>query len=132
MIKDAYTAREIAELQLEGWPTTERAYKLMATRESWASRPRAAVGGGKEYLRLKLPLDLQLAILKRWLCSFSSMDTAIRHIRTMQAEQEDRLKQLSKNEQLALQQLLRPHRLAFVVLAVVQLLQAIITIWGQA
>lgn len=65
IIKDAYTARELAALQLDGWPQSQRAYEIRTRREQWVSRPRNAVGGGVEYPHFTLPRDLQQAILAK-------------------------------------------------------------------
>lgn len=65
MIKHAYTARELAELQLDGWPQTLRAFQIRAQREGWPSRPRQASGGGFEFPFATLPAELQNAIITK-------------------------------------------------------------------
>lgn len=54
-IKEAYTAREIAERLGKG----ERAVQLAAKRENWQSRPRSGRGGGFEYPTITLPADVR-------------------------------------------------------------------------
>lgn len=65
MLKEAYTARELAEMKLLGWPTTKSGIIRLATRKNWTCRPRAAVGGGVEYLFATLPEDLRNAIIAK-------------------------------------------------------------------
>lgn len=61
----AYSAAELAEMKLPGSPETERGVKMLAARQSWASRPRLARGGGVEYPLATLPADLRDAIIAR-------------------------------------------------------------------
>lgn len=51
MLRDAYTAKELAEIL----GVTDRAIQLRAKRESWDFRKRQGRGGGKEYLLASMP-----------------------------------------------------------------------------
>jgi len=64
MIKEWYTAKELAELELDGMPGTERAYQLKAKKEDWVWRPRKS-GKGKEYHVKNLPDAVQIQIIER-------------------------------------------------------------------
>lgn len=62
MIKEAFTARELAELKLQGWPHTKRGFTKKLADQS--SRPRQGAGGGREFPFADLPPALQVAILE--------------------------------------------------------------------
>ena len=55
MLKDAYTAKEVAELS----GVTERTISRRATIEQWPSRPRTGRGGGVEYPLLSMPSKIR-------------------------------------------------------------------------
>ncbi|MBM3619005.1 MAG: transposase, partial [Alphaproteobacteria bacterium] len=63
MIKSAYTARELAEMKLPGFPESQQGLNYIAKKGEWTSRPRQAVGGGVEYPFATLPAELKKAIL---------------------------------------------------------------------
>ncbi|MDX2094336.1 MAG: transposase [Alphaproteobacteria bacterium] len=65
MIKVAYTARELAEMTLSGWPNTRQGIEYLAKKGRWPSKPREARGGGSEYPLATLPAALQKAIIGR-------------------------------------------------------------------
>lgn len=65
IINRAFTARELADMRLPGFPATPQKINSRAMREIWASQPRQAIGGGREYPFSTLPLDLQSAIITR-------------------------------------------------------------------
>lgn len=63
MIKTAYTARELAEMQLAILPLRREHITRKATVENWPSQPRSGAGGGREFLFATLPPVLQQAIM---------------------------------------------------------------------
>lgn len=63
MIKTAYTARELAEMKLPGFPETRENMTRLATRCAWDSSPRQGAGGGREFMFATLPPALQQAIM---------------------------------------------------------------------
>lgn len=65
IINRAFTARELAALDLPGWPKTKRAYNIKAEREEWKSQKRNSSGGGREFTFSVLPIELQSAIITR-------------------------------------------------------------------
>lgn len=65
MIKEWFTARELAEQGLAGLPTTIMGVLKKAEREEWRSRDRMASGGGKEYHISNLPDKTQMELLDR-------------------------------------------------------------------
>ncbi|MAI62441.1 MAG: hypothetical protein CBB87_08195 [Micavibrio sp. TMED27] len=65
MIKEWFTARELAEFTLPNMPKTLRAYQLRADRENWTTRIRKGSGGGKEYHSSSLPEEAQIALVER-------------------------------------------------------------------
>lgn len=64
MIREWYSARELAELTLPGMPGTERAFQLKAKKDEWKHRLRAA-GKGLEYHIKNLPEAAQMALVER-------------------------------------------------------------------
>ncbi len=64
MIKQWYTARELAELELESMPKTDRAYKIRAERDNWKERDRS-FGKGKEYHVSNLPEQAQISLIEQ-------------------------------------------------------------------
>lgn len=60
-MKDAYTAKEIAEAK----KVTDRAVRERADRESWSWQKRVVRGGGKEFLAHSLPDDIRSALALR-------------------------------------------------------------------
>jgi putative transposase len=65
MISEWFTAREIAQMNLVGLPSTESPTIRRAKRENWKSRPRAASGAGVEYHISALPKAAQIALVER-------------------------------------------------------------------
>ena len=65
MIKEWYTARELAELSLDGLPATESGTIRRAKKENWQSRPRLSRGGGVEYHTSNLPETVKIQIVER-------------------------------------------------------------------
>lgn len=61
--KKFYTARELAALQLPGWPTHVSNFIARAKKEEWVTQPRIGRGGGVVYPFASLPVELQKAIL---------------------------------------------------------------------
>ena len=59
-MRDWYSASDLAGLA--GLPTTERRVRSKAQREGWASRRRAAKGGGREYPLSALPIVTRIAL----------------------------------------------------------------------
>ncbi len=59
-MRDWYSASKLAGLP--GLPGTERGIQLLAKREAWPSRPRAARGGGREYPLSSLPIVTRIAL----------------------------------------------------------------------
>lgn len=66
-MKDWLTAAEIAADSLPGLPTTERGVRKAADRDSWAWRPRAASGGGREYPLSALPTPARAAYAAKYI-----------------------------------------------------------------
>jgi putative transposase len=64
-MKEWYTARELAELNLSDTPKTVRGIDKLANRENWPSRPRVGRGGGKEYPLSALPVSARDELAKR-------------------------------------------------------------------
>ena len=68
-----FTARELADLDLPGLPSTARAFQLLVIREGWLHanaenilwRKRTGRGGGREFHVRALPLLAQVTILLR-------------------------------------------------------------------
>lgn len=63
MIRQWYTARELAEFNLEGMPKTERAFKFRSEKENWKCRNRS-FGKGKEYHVSNLPDAAQISLIE--------------------------------------------------------------------
>lgn len=61
-MKRFYTARELAELKLSGWPETTRAFQLKAQREGWKFQPNIGIKGVR-YAFADLPPSLQNVII---------------------------------------------------------------------
>ncbi|MBW7968145.1 DDE-type integrase/transposase/recombinase [Bradyrhizobium sp. BR 10289] len=59
------SAAEIANAQLPGLSTAERAIKRMAEKKGWQSRPRAGRGGGLEYALDSLPAEARAAYVAK-------------------------------------------------------------------
>lgn len=64
-VKSHYAASELASMNLPGLPGTEQGVKLRAKAIGWASRKRAARGGGLEYDLDSLPVETQAEIRRR-------------------------------------------------------------------
>ncbi|WP_428700179.1 DDE-type integrase/transposase/recombinase [Stappia sp.] len=71
-MKEWFTAREIAELDLPGVPGSERGVRVLSDRESWTTHPflardrkGAEGGGGREYHFRLLPTEAQLEFTRR-------------------------------------------------------------------
>ncbi|SBW11986.1 transposase [uncultured Alphaproteobacteria bacterium] len=64
MMREWYTAAELAEMNLPGLPTTKRGIHMMA-QGSWKSRPRKGRGGGVEYHLSSLPATVQAKLIVR-------------------------------------------------------------------
>lgn len=62
-MKEWYTAAEL--VNMPGLPGSERRIRDRANRENWLSRPRQAVGGGREYPLSALPAEAQAALVAR-------------------------------------------------------------------
>lgn len=56
------SAKELADLKIEGLPETRQKIQELAKRQNWQSRPRKGRGGGLEYEVAKLPPEIQAAI----------------------------------------------------------------------
>lgn len=65
MIKQWFTAREIAELALPDCPASEKGILNRASKDTWKSRARQARGGGLEYHISALPQAAQAALVER-------------------------------------------------------------------
>ncbi len=65
MIKEWYTAPELAKLDLPSIPSSKVAVLAKAERENWQSRPRNASGGGKEYHISSLPEAARIELARR-------------------------------------------------------------------
>ncbi|MBN8533880.1 MAG: transposase [Rhizobiales bacterium] len=66
-----YSAAELADLALPGFPETERGVQLLSERKGWnkhprLARPREGRGGGMEYRVELLPLDVRMHLLARF------------------------------------------------------------------
>ena len=59
------SARQIAELALDGLPTSKRQVNARAERESWLYRNRKGRGGGRLYATSSLPIDAQIDLATR-------------------------------------------------------------------
>lgn len=71
-MKEWLTAREVAELELPGLPSSERGVRMLADRESWSAHPFLARdrkgtegGGGREYHFRLFPTEAQLEFSRR-------------------------------------------------------------------
>lgn len=64
MIKAAYTARELAELKLPGWPQSARAFELMARKEFWPKTRASSNGRAVAYPVVTLPGSLACEVVK--------------------------------------------------------------------
>lgn len=62
MMKEWYTAAELAECKLPGLPASDRGIQLRAKAEGWKSRDRAGRGGGQEYHVSALPSVAQIKL----------------------------------------------------------------------
>jgi putative transposase len=65
MMREWFTALEIAEFGLRDMPDTRRAIFKQATKENWQSRPRAGKGGGREYHISNLPDSVQMELVEK-------------------------------------------------------------------
>ncbi len=65
MIREHYTARELAGLNLDVLPGTEQRINIRAKKEGWPSIKREGKGGGRIYPLTMLPAKLQHAILQK-------------------------------------------------------------------
>ena len=65
MIKQWYTAREFAEFELDGMPSSKMGVLKKADREEWQWRERNASGGGKEYHVSNLPDKAQISLIEK-------------------------------------------------------------------
>jgi hypothetical protein len=65
LLKSHYSASELAEMRLQNLFVTSRNIKRRAALERWPYQNRRGRGGGVEYAVLSLPIDIQIAILKR-------------------------------------------------------------------
>ena len=65
MIKEWFTAQELASLSLSNIPSSKQGVLNKAEREEWRSRDRIASGGGKEYHISNLPDQAQIELLER-------------------------------------------------------------------
>lgn len=61
-IMEYLSAKELADLKIEGLPETRQKIQELAKRQNWQSRPRKGRGGGLEYEVAKLPPEIQAAI----------------------------------------------------------------------
>ena len=64
MIRQWYSARELADFNLTKLPFTLRGLQKLADREGWKWRPRQASGGGKEYHISNLPDASQIELIE--------------------------------------------------------------------
>ena len=64
-LKTGYTAQELADMRLSSLPQTRIGVTKKAKREAWASKARAARGGGVEYALTSLPAEAQAEIRNR-------------------------------------------------------------------
>lgn len=64
MIREWYSARELAEFELDGMPRTERAFRIKADKEEWLARDKT-FGKGKEYHVSNLPDAAQISLIER-------------------------------------------------------------------
>lgn len=61
-LKTGYSAKELADLQLNSLPQTRPGVTHRAKKDNWATRKRAGRGGGTEYLFDSLPAEAQAEI----------------------------------------------------------------------
>ena len=57
-IKQFYSAKELADLKIEGLPVSKKGMIDLANRDSWINRVRSGKGGGLEYQPPKKVMDL--------------------------------------------------------------------------
>lgn len=65
MIREWYTARELAELALPGMPRTQQGFDYLIKKKSWHHKDRQGRGGGKEYHIRNLPEAAQMALIEQ-------------------------------------------------------------------
>lgn len=65
MIREWFTARELAEFALNGLPSTERAFQIRASKDIWKTKPRQSIGGGFEYHISNLPEAAQIELIQK-------------------------------------------------------------------
>lgn len=65
MIREWFTARELADFCLNGIPKTIKGLHLKIEREDWVSQQRNAVGGGNEYHISNLPAAAQIELIQK-------------------------------------------------------------------
>lgn len=65
MIREWFTARELADFCLEGLPSTQPGVFLKARKYNWSFRERTASGGGLEYHISNLPAAAQIEIIQK-------------------------------------------------------------------
>lgn len=65
MMKQWFTARELAELHLKGMPKTQQAYDYKAKKEKWSYRQRNGRGGGREYHISNLTDVVQMDLIEK-------------------------------------------------------------------
>lgn len=65
MMKEWFTTKELAELNLQSLPNTPRGILKKAKKEEWKSRPRKATGGGLEYHISNLDEDIQVNLIEK-------------------------------------------------------------------
>lgn len=65
MIREWFTARELAEFGLNGLPSTERAFQIRASKDIWKTKPRQSIGGGFEYHISNLPESAQIELIQK-------------------------------------------------------------------
>jgi len=65
-MKEWYTTRELAELELCNFPNYRRGFLRIAKRENWSSRERTNVGAGREYNFASFSAKLQSLIVEKY------------------------------------------------------------------
>lgn len=84
MTKEWFTAAELAGLP--GLPSTPQNVTLRAKRDSWKSRKRKAVGGGREFHFNSLPVETQAAVLARLRGDIAEVSKPVKRTLTVDRE----------------------------------------------
>lgn len=80
-MKEWFSISELVALKSVKLPLSHRGILIKAKRESWISRPRKGLGGGKEYKITSFPIEVQRYLKTKVLTEDISLSPVSKHIK---------------------------------------------------